>query len=300
LVWLDPRPVREDIDKLYTRYYTHAAAAETGTVRWKTVKSSILDAGFGYEDRRAGFASRSLGHILSRIPALRDVVGGAVLWLAAGRRGRLLDVGSGSGVFLARMRDLGWDVVGIEPDPAAARNAREQFGLDVRDGTVDEMPFQPDTFDAVTMHHVIEHVPDPIRVLQQCRKVLKATGQLIVVTPNSESWGRQVYKQSWMPWDPPRHLFVLSPRTLRLASERAGLQVRDIRTTARQARWVGHASWLIQRRRNPFEPAARSVSWPARIQGLAFQLLEHAFCTLRDDAGEEIVMVATPPDNRAS
>lgn len=84
-----------------------------------------------------------------------------IMYSDGARKGRLLDVGCGSGEFLAQMRELGWDVFGVEPDPQAARVAREQFGLTVWPGALAEASFPDGFFDAVTLNHVIEHVADP-------------------------------------------------------------------------------------------------------------------------------------------
>lgn len=107
-VWLHPRPIRDDVGKLYSEYFTHAG--HTSTVSRgihflrDRVKYSILCYSFGYEIREA---SRMLGWVASHIPFLRETIGLGIMWLEASRRGRLLDVGCGNGEFLARMRHLG-------------------------------------------------------------------------------------------------------------------------------------------------------------------------------------------------
>ncbi|MGH2395464.1 MAG: class I SAM-dependent methyltransferase [bacterium] len=124
-------------------------------------------------------------------------------------RGRLLDVGCGSGRFLVHMRDLGWEVTGVEPDPVAVRVAHRSFHLNVASGTLEDAGFPESCVDVVTMNHVIEHVPDPISSLRECNRVLREGGRLVVVTPNVHSLGHWYFNHSWRGLEVPRHLQLL-------------------------------------------------------------------------------------------
>jgi 2-polyprenyl-3-methyl-5-hydroxy-6-metoxy-1,4-benzoquinol methylase len=157
-----------------------------------------LAAGFGYRSLTKGTSDTIVGRILSRFGLLADIFGGLVMWLSPSPCGQLLDVGCGSGHFLARMRSLGWQVRGVGPDAEAVRVARGHFDLNVYHGTLVDARFPANEFDAVTMNHVIEHVPDSIQVLQDCRRVLKTSGRLVIVTPNAASLGRSRFARAWM------------------------------------------------------------------------------------------------------
>jgi 2-polyprenyl-3-methyl-5-hydroxy-6-metoxy-1,4-benzoquinol methylase len=109
------------------------------------------------------------------------------MWLEASERGRLLDVGTGSGDFVAQMQELGWQAAGLDPDPVVVRAASSSLGRDIALGTLEEAAFAEGSFDTVTMSHVIEHLPDPIRTLVECRRVLKEGGRLVLLTPNIDS-----------------------------------------------------------------------------------------------------------------
>ena len=209
----------------------------------------------------------------------------------AGDRGRLLDVGCGNGRFLAQMRKLGWEVVGVEPDPEAVRIAKERFGLEVFQGTLEEAGFPDNSFDAITMNHVIEHVPDPIRLLAECRRVLKPGGKLVVVTPNIWSLGRRLFGEHWRGWEVPRHLFLFSPKSLRTCAERAGLVVQNLRTTSKGARFIWAASWLIRRDGKLPGGSPQRVGLWLRLEGLAFWAVEYMLCRV-GPFGEEIVVEA--------
>ncbi len=296
LAWLSPRPASQEIGKLYISYYTHTASNRTlggiDTLK-KAVKSDVLATAFGYKEIILDGVNQILGRLLSRVGPLRDIVGSKVMWLKASQRGRLLDVGCGSGHFLSQMKDLGWDVVGVEPDAEAARIARERFGLNVYQGTLEEFEFPECTFDVVTMSHAIEHLCDPISSLRECLRVLKKGGRLVVVTPNIKSLGRRCFGIAWRAWDPPRHLFLFSPLTLRKCTELAGLQIQVVKTTAAEAHSIWYASRFLRRYGNLPDNLQQRVSWRLRLEGYLFWFLEHLLVRFRRSLGEGIVIVAS-------
>jgi len=292
LVWLNPQPTPDDVGKLYIQYFTHqkleTPKKALAGLR-KRVKASILSSSFGYEMEGS---NRIMGSVLNCIGPLWEIVGGRVLWLEAGEKGRLLDIGCGNGQFLDRMRQLGWEVVGVEPDGKAVSAARERSELEVFQGSLEEAKFPDRHFDAITMNHVIEHVQDPIGLLKECCRLLKPSGKLVVVTPNIKSVGRRMFDGAWLPWDPPRHLFLFSPQALRASAERAGLVIQDLWTTAKDARWVWAASSLIRRDGALPGGTPEALGPSLRLQGLVFQAIEHGLCGQKG-VGEELVLVVT-------
>lgn len=294
LAWLDPRPSPEAIPNLYLGYHTHTINPGfpiLGKIR-RIVGEVVLATHLGYKLRSHRWTYLALGMLASALPMVRESVGLQVMELRAEWRGRLIDVGCGNGTFLARMRDLGWDVLGVEPDSEAVRVAKETFGLTVLEGTLLEAGLPEASADAITLHHVIEHVPDPLEVLAGCYRVLRPGGILVAVTPNVKSLGRYIFGASWRGWEIPRHLFIFSPDTLRICTERVGLKVLSIRTTARAARWIWQESRLI--RSFGLRPAEiRSpLKWLLRLEGLAFQIFEWVLTAI-ENFGEEIVVIAT-------
>src|SRR5262249_33233059 len=151
LVWLDPQPEPADIYKLYTGYYTGSAARATRPSR-RWVKSNILAATLGYREGK-GSVDRFIGHALAILPGLRDMAEATTLYLHADWRGRVLDVGCGNGVLLKNLWDLGWQVSGIDPDPAAVRVTNELLGPVARVGGIESLELEG-PFDAITMNHV--------------------------------------------------------------------------------------------------------------------------------------------------
>jgi SAM-dependent methyltransferase len=184
-------------------------------------------------------------------------------------------------------------VLGVEPDPGAVKVATGVRGLDVRLGTLEAQRFAAERFDAVTSSHVIEHVHDPMGFLRECARVTRPGGQIVVVTPNTESLGRRRLGARWLGLDPPRHLHLFSCAALRQLAMRAGLRVVSVRSSVRNAEFT----WLLGRgvlRQWPRPGQRPPRGWAGR-RARAFQLAEWVLTLVGRDAGEEIVLIATRP-----
>ena len=294
LVWLHPRPLTTDIAKLYRQYHTHTVPPDrTGPRRWRDrAKQRVLAKAFGYGDGARFLGGRIVDRVLSSIEPLRELVGATLMWLHAAQRGRLLDVGCGSGAFLKWMRELGWQVHGVEPDPAAARVAKEECGLDVTCGTLEDAALPTHRFDAVTLNHVVEHLPDPVATLRECGRVLKPRGRLVITTPNVESLGRRWFRTAWRGLEVPRHLQLYSVETLAECARQAGLRVEVVRSSANSARWMHAASRLLERDGVlPGGTVPPGLPPNIRLPGLIFWGLEWVQARF-SPVGEEVVLIA--------
>tara|TARA_R110002072_G_scaffold235697_4_gene393371 strand:+ start:6089 stop:6934 length:846 start_codon:yes stop_codon:yes gene_type:complete len=120
--------------------------------------------------------------------------------------GKLLDIGSGTGDFLATAKQKNWAVFGVEPNPDAI-TLSEKKGIGVSKDLKDIIETD---FDVITLWHVLEHVPDVEDYICEISKRLKASGTLIVAVPNFKSKDAQHYKQFWAAYDVPRHLWHFS------------------------------------------------------------------------------------------
>jgi ubiquinone/menaquinone biosynthesis C-methylase UbiE len=127
--------------------------------------------------------------------------------------GRILDVGCGSGNFLAALRRKGWEVYATEFSDAAVAMARNR-GITVHHGSVEDARYSDDFFDAITMWHVLEHVPAPRETLDELRRILKPDGLLVIEVPDSASLTFRLCRRDWMGLDIPRHLQHFTPATL--------------------------------------------------------------------------------------
>jgi len=150
----------------------------------------------------------------------------------SGRAGRLLDVGIGTGAFLTLARSRGWRVAGTEISASAVKTGLGH-GLDVVESEIWDAAFPAGAFDVVTCWHVLEHVRDPRRVLEEALRVLRPGGWLFVATPNVEDrLFRLAYRvvrgrapRLFDPEDREIHLFHFSARTLAALVASAGFNV---------------------------------------------------------------------------
>jgi 2-polyprenyl-3-methyl-5-hydroxy-6-metoxy-1,4-benzoquinol methylase len=143
--------------------------------------------------------------------------------LAGGRPGRVLDVGCGRGHLLEAFRRRGWSVEGTELSESSARQPREAFGLQVHVGPLESIALPRGAFDAVTMWHVLEHVPDPVPLLAEIGRLLRPGGVFMVGVPNFGSPEAKATRGGWFHLDVPRHLVHFTPETLRALLAQAGL-----------------------------------------------------------------------------
>jgi len=127
--------------------------------------------------------------------------------------GNILDVGCGTGAFLFEMKNHGWDVTGLEPDPGARDVALRQYGLQLE--TPDKLyQIKPGSFQAITLWHVLEHVHELHRYIDQLKSLLTDDGKIFIAVPNYTSKDAAAYGTYWAAWDVPRHLYHFSPRAM--------------------------------------------------------------------------------------
>jgi 2-polyprenyl-3-methyl-5-hydroxy-6-metoxy-1,4-benzoquinol methylase len=145
-------------------------------------------------------------------------------------------------------------------------------------------------FDVITMSHVIEHVHDPVALLKECHRILKPGGSLIAVTPNANAYGHHRFRSNWMPLEPPRHLHLFSPPTLRQIARLAGFRQQECWTTAAKAQFFYEASRDIERLGHHDVNAHPGIL--RGLLALAFQFRAMAVHALRKDSGDECVLRA--------
>ncbi|MSR63000.1 MAG: class I SAM-dependent methyltransferase [Planctomycetes bacterium] len=156
---------------------------------------------------------------------------------------RVLDAGCGTGMFLTLCREAGLEVKGVELSDYAARIGREELGLDIHTGMLEELG-DSRLFDAVTMWDFLEHTRDPLAVLRSARALIPDSGHVFLTVPNVGSWWARGMGANWIGFDKAsEHLFYFTSHSLRLLLERAGFEPLSIRPHA----WVCTAEFLFSR-----------------------------------------------------
>ncbi len=138
--------------------------------------------------------------------------------------GKILDVGCGTGAFLSVMKEKGWAVTGIEPDDDARTIATQTFGVDPLPAE-DFYTLPDDSFDAITLWHVLEHVHDLHAYMEKLRSMLKGKGKIFIAVPNYTSVDASIYGPFWAAYDVPRHLYHFSPLSVQQLAESHALRI---------------------------------------------------------------------------
>lgn len=140
------------------------------------------------------------------------------------RKGRILDIGAGTGDFLLTAKNDGWDTVGVEPSERA-KNIAIQKGISF----VKEISaLENNSFDVITMWHVLEHVPNLELQIQELKRLLKPTGTLIVAVPNFKSYDAQHYQTFWAAYDVPIHFWHFSKKAIKSLFEKVDMKLEKV------------------------------------------------------------------------
>jgi len=174
-------------------------------------------------------------------------------------KGRALEIGCGEGWMLAALRSEGWSVVGVERSVASGRFAATENRLPLLVGGLEAFKPVP-TFDLIFMHHVLEHLPDPLTTLRHSAALLRPGGSLLVVVPNLASWQFRFARAGWFHLDVPRHLTHFTPAALRHALNRVGLRIENIRFVSIDQDPFG---WLVSILNRLGFPQTRWLHWLA-------------------------------------
>jgi len=129
------------------------------------------------------------------------------------KQAALLDVGAGTGFFLRAAKNKGWTVTGIEPNSAARNLANSKAPNTVFDSdALGQLPLN--SFDVITLWHVLEHLPNLDEDIETLQKLLKPHGRIVVAVPNFKSFDALYFKDYWAAYDVPRHLWHFSQQSI--------------------------------------------------------------------------------------
>ncbi len=142
--------------------------------------------------------------------------------------GSLLDIGSGTGHFLAEMQKAKWRVKGIEINEKAMAVSSVKFGLEIIPPEA-KSSLGNASFDCITLWHVLEHFSDLHNYIAEINRLLKPGGICIIAVPNIDSYDAQHFGQYWAAFDVPRHLWHFNPDTFGFLFESRGLKILNIK-----------------------------------------------------------------------
>ncbi len=227
-LYLDPRPTRSTIVAAYAKYFTHGSGKPVPFVQ--VMKARLRNECLSQKLSVNIEPRLHLPKLLDGFVALiskRVAVPFGWTSLASRPRGRFMDVGCGAGLAVAFARQLGWDAMGLEIDPTAVREA-QRTGLNIVQGTYEQLTQYERQFDCIMCSHVLEHVHEPRNLLAQLKVAIKPGGVLLLSLPNSLSAMRRHFGANWRGLEAPRHLSIPSEsRLLQLLTE-SGFSMQSI------------------------------------------------------------------------
>ena len=157
----------------------------------------------------------------------RNAIKGKVALITAeqNQKGKLLDIGSGTGDFLVEAKKQGWDILGYEPN-SDAKNLAINKGVTF---TEDIFALPENSFDVVSMWHVLEHVPNLQEYIANLKRIVKPTGTILIAVPNYKSYDAKYYNHFWAAYDVPRHLWHFSKTSIKRLFTDVDMQLKKVK-----------------------------------------------------------------------
>lgn len=137
----------------------------------------------------------------------------------------VLDIGAGTGDFVKLLKSVNVAATGVEPSASARKRAAEKgVKLEESISQVEDL-----TFDAISMWHVLEHIPEPRAHLKKCFEMLNTDGLMVIAVPNHKSFDAQYYGSYWAAYDVPRHLWHFNQEGMKQLLQESGFQMRAVK-----------------------------------------------------------------------
>jgi SAM-dependent methyltransferase len=156
------------------------------------------------------------------------------------KKSRILDIGCGNGNTLYFLKELGFNnLLGI--DPYVTANIKHPNGLKILKKSIHELDGQ---FDLIMFHHSFEHMRDPLETLQSVSRLLTKAGKCLIRIPTVDSYAWQYYRQNWVALDPPRHFYLHSIKSMKILSDKAGLDIMKVVYDSTDMQFWGSEQYL--------------------------------------------------------
>jgi 2-polyprenyl-3-methyl-5-hydroxy-6-metoxy-1,4-benzoquinol methylase len=275
--FVHPRPTVAEVADFYRLddYYTHSVTEK------RSAASSLVQ--------------KVLAHIAWRIDRGMNIDAGWFRNMFGSARRCVLDIGCGNGSLLASLRDLGHDVVGIDPDPVALEVCRKRQFV-VYEGSAETLPdhLVRRKFDIVLMSHVLEHTVDPMAALLNARRILADDGFLVVEVPNNRCKGFAQSGIAW-PWlDVPRHLTFFTAKSLAAILGRTRFTVAAVQYRGYQRQFSPEWRESEQRAWDAFSTSSTAVLGKRSSMGASWRLLLTTMSRTEADKYDSVRVIARP------
>ena len=144
---------------------------------------------------------------------------------------KIIDIGSGRGWMLYFLKKyFGYKTaIGTQISENAYRFSKEKLGLEVHNKDLLDLEFDV-KFDAITLWHILEHVPKPEDYIERVAGLLNDDGLILIEVPNFDSWSRKLTKNRWLAMDPKHHMTFFTPDSLRALLEKYNFKIEKMRT----------------------------------------------------------------------
>jgi SAM-dependent methyltransferase len=221
LIFINPQPEPEMLKAYYPKDYYTPRSSHYGEYSW--IKRKTLETYWGYgADSDLKRKTRLFWKVI--LLPFRVKYRHSIPFVEGGR---LLDIGCGNGTELYRLKQMGWEVYGVEIDAEASERARSKE-LSVFTGDLFGANYPDHFFHVVRMSFVLEHLPNPRKVLHEIKRILAPRGRIYISVQNAESLNYWLFSQWWFSLDVPRHLFSFSPKTLGRLLSSLGLKIKTL------------------------------------------------------------------------
>lgn len=247
LLFTEPRPPKEKIGEYYKseEYYSH-------------------------QENKKGFIPK----LYERVKSI-NLKHKYKIATAGKEIGKLLDIGCGVGDFLHTAEEHGWKCTGVEPSDEAKAIAQKRIQANIlKSEDLEQIPSE--TFDVITMWHVLEHIDDLRWQVTQLQRLIKPDGRIIIAVPNYKSYDAEFYKEKWAAYDVPRHLNHFNKNTLIKIFSSNNLALKDTDKLRWDAYYISYMSEQYRLHKFPLLRGAyrgmvsnckarRSKEWSSKI-----------------------------------